>query len=34
MAMGGAVSQVTPEELDTLAYYAARFPGAAAAPSK
>src|SRR5262245_8562563 len=34
MAMGGAVSQVTPEELDTLAYYAARFPGAPAAPGK
>jgi len=31
MAMGEAVSQVTPEELDTLAYYAARFPGGAAA---
>jgi cytochrome c553 len=27
MAMGAAVSEVTPEELDTLAYYAARFPG-------
>jgi hypothetical protein len=24
------VSQATPEELDTLAYYAARFPGAMA----
>ena len=34
MAMGGAVSQVTPEELDTLAYYAAHFPGPAAAPGK
>jgi cytochrome c553 len=34
MAMGGAVSQVTPEELDTLAYYAARFPGTASAPGK
>src|SRR5215475_2106552 len=34
MAMGEAVSQVTPEELDTLAYYAARFPGAQAAGSK
>lgn len=34
MAMGGAVSQVTPEELDTLAYYAAHFPGTAAAPGK
>jgi cytochrome c553 len=30
MAMGEAVNQVTPEELDTLAYYAARFPGAVA----
>ena len=27
-AMIGAVSQVTPEELDTIAYYVARFPGA------
>jgi len=34
MAMGEAVSQVTPQELDTLAYYAARFPGAAAAAGK
>jgi cytochrome c553 len=34
MAMGEAVSQVTPEELDALAYYAARFPGAAAAAGK
>jgi cytochrome c553 len=34
MAMGEAVSQVTPEELDTLAYYAARFPGAGAASGK
>ena len=34
MAMGEALSQVTPEELDTLAYYAARFPGAPATPSK
>ena len=34
MAMGGAVSQVTPEELDTLAYYAAHFPGTASAPGK
>src|SRR5262245_20596096 len=34
MAMVGAVSEVTPEELDILAYYAARFPGAlAAAPA-
>jgi cytochrome c553 len=34
MAMGGAVSQVTPEELDTLAYYAAHFPGSEAPASK
>jgi cytochrome c553 len=34
MAMGGALSQVTPEELDTLAYYAARFPGAGAAGAR
>jgi cytochrome c553 len=34
MAMGEALSQVTPEELDTLAYYAARFPGAQAAEGK
>jgi cytochrome c553 len=34
MAMGEALSQVTPEELDTLAYYAARFPGAVAAEGK
>jgi len=34
MAMGEAVSQVTPEEFDTLAYYAARFPAPAAAPGK
>ena len=34
MAMGEAVSQVTADELDTLAYYAARFPVAAAAPGK
>ena len=34
MAMGEPVSQVTPEELDTLAYYAARFPGPATAPGK
>jgi cytochrome c553 len=34
MAMVGAVAEVTPEELDILAYYAARFPGAlAAAPA-
>src|SRR5262249_47508878 len=29
IAMGEGVSQVTPEELDTLAYYAAHFPGTA-----
>ena len=34
MAMGSAVTQVTPEELDTLAYYAARFPGGDAAAGK
>jgi cytochrome c553 len=34
MAMGSALSLVTPEELDTLAYYAARFPGGDAAPSQ
>jgi cytochrome c553 len=34
MAMGGAVSQVTPEELDTLAYYAAHFPGGETAAGK
>jgi cytochrome c553 len=34
MAMGGALSQVTLEELDTLAYYAARFPGAGAAGAR
>jgi cytochrome c553 len=34
MAMGEAVSQVTPEELDTLAYYAARFPDALAATGR
>ena len=34
MAMGEAVSQVTPEDLDTLAYYAARFPGAEAGAAK
>ena len=34
MAMGEAVNRVTPEELDTLAYYAARFPGAVAAEGK
>jgi len=32
MAMVGAVSEVTPEELDTLAYYAAHFTGEAAKP--
>ena len=34
MAMGQAVSQVTPEELDTLAYYAANFRANPAAPGK
>jgi cytochrome c553 len=34
MAMGEAVNRVTPDELDTLAYYAARFPGAVAASDK
>jgi len=34
MAMIGAVAEVTPEELDTLAYYAARFPGDAAKPAQ
>ena len=34
MAMGEARSRVTPEELDTLAYYAARFPGAVAPGGK
>jgi hypothetical protein len=34
MAMGEALSRVTLEELDTLAYYAARFPGAQAAVGK
>jgi cytochrome c553 len=34
MAMAGALSQVSPEELDTLAYYAARFPGGEAAGGK
>jgi cytochrome c553 len=30
-AMTAAVSQIPPEDLDTLAYYAARFPGPAGA---
>jgi len=30
MAMGGAISEVSVEELDTLAYYVARFPAALA----
>ena len=34
MAMGSALSQVTPEQLDTLAYYVARFRGAAPATGK
>jgi cytochrome c553 len=32
-AMTAAVSQIPPQDLDTLAYYVARFPGAAAAPA-
>lgn len=32
-AMTAAVSQIPVEDLDTLAYYAARFPGATAAPA-
>jgi cytochrome c553 len=32
-AMTAAVSQVPVEDLDTLAYYVARFPGAVAAPA-
>ena len=32
-AMTAAVSQIPLEDLDTLAYYAARFPGAVAAPA-
>jgi hypothetical protein len=31
-AMPAAVSQVPVEDLDTLAYYAARFPGPATPP--
>jgi len=34
MAMGEAVRRVTPEELGTLSYYAAHFPGAQAAERK
>jgi hypothetical protein len=34
MATCEAVSRVTPEELDTLSYYAAHFPGAQAAERK
>jgi cytochrome c553 len=34
MAMGSAVSQVTPEELDTLAYFVAYFRAAPAATGK
>ena|SRR5690242_20563479 len=34
MAMGSALSLVAPEELDTLAYYAARFLGPEVAPGK
>ncbi len=33
-AMIGAVSQVTPDELDTIAYYVARFTGASKLPGK
>jgi cytochrome c553 len=33
-AMGAAVSHVPVEDLDTLAYYLARFPAAAPAPAK
>jgi cytochrome c553 len=33
-AMTAAVSQIPAEDLDTLAYYVARFPGAAAAAGK
>lgn len=32
-AMGEAVGRLSPEDLDTLAYYVARFPGATAKPS-
>jgi cytochrome c553 len=32
-AMTAALSQIPPEELDTLAYYVARFPGPVAAPA-
>lgn len=32
-AMGEAVSRVAPEDLDTLAYYISRFPGAPARPT-
>ncbi|MDM0074673.1 c-type cytochrome [Variovorax sp. J2P1-59] len=32
-AMGEAVSQIPPEDLDTIAYYVARFPGAPAKPA-
>jgi cytochrome c553 len=31
-AMGEAVGRIAPEDLDTLAYYVARFPGAAPKP--
>jgi len=31
-AMTEAVSGIPPEDLDTLAYYVARFPGTAAKP--
>ena len=32
-AMTAALSQIPPEDLDTLAYYVARFPGAVAVPA-
>jgi hypothetical protein len=31
--MGEAVSRIPPEDLDTLAYYIARFPGAPTQPA-
>lgn len=33
-AMGEAVSRIPDEDLDTIAYYVARFPGAPGAPAK
>ena len=32
-AMSEAVGRMSPEDLDTLAYYVARFPGATAKPT-